>query len=214
MIINPINPLALQKAASDIVAKKVMLLFMLCVMLFFTQPAQAATVSSLGDMLQHFQNEMGAIWTMLVWLTRLMGIMFIAQGVFRLKKFGQMTVFMMSHVNLTEGVVYLFIGSMFIFSKYMIDSFLLSLWGYDTGSIVGYGQAVNEADKILQPIMMTVQVVGFVAFIRGFIIFSRMGTQSAQPGTFGKAMTFILGGIAAINIQGTMETLRATFGLS
>ena len=53
-------------------------------------------------------------------------------------------------------------------------------------------------------------VVGIVAFIRGMIMLNKVGGQGAQPGTMGKALTHIVGGLLAINMWGFWEVIENT----
>ena len=56
------------------------------------------------------------------------------------------------------------------------------------------------------------QFVGYVAFIRGWILLLRIGEQGSQPGAFAKAVTHIVGGLVAINIFGTVAVIQNTIG--
>ena len=56
-----------------------------------------------------------------------------------------------------------------------------------------------------------VQVMGVIAFIRGWVLLGHAGEQNAQQGMFGKGLTHIIGGILAINIVGTKDLIWNTF---
>ncbi len=57
-----------------------------------------------------------------------------------------------------------------------------------------------------------VQIVGLIAVIRGLLILMRLSGQ-AQPGTFGRAMTHIVGGTLAMNIVGFNQIVFNSFGI-
>jgi hypothetical protein len=65
----------------------------------------------------------------------------------------------------------------------------------------------------IQGVLTFVRLVGYIAFIRGWLILNRMG-QGDNNATIGKAITHICGGVAAINSELTATILRNTFSPS
>jgi hypothetical protein len=58
-----------------------------------------------------------------------------------------------------------------------------------------------------------VQFIGYIAFLRGWILLARLGERSSQEGTLARALMHIFGGILAINVFGTYRMLKVTLGL-
>lgn len=65
--------------------------------------------------------------------------------------------------------------------------------------------------EALTSVLIFVQLLGVVAFFRGMLMFRAIGANGNNNGGFGKAMTHVLGGVLAINIQLTVGILARTF---
>jgi intracellular multiplication protein IcmC len=81
---------------------------------------------------------------------------------------------------------------------------------------LSYSDTVNSAvlaADVQIAILRLVQIIGVIAFIRGWLILAQSARQGSQP-VIGRALTHIIGGILAINIIGTKNVIWATFGLS
>jgi hypothetical protein len=69
--------------------------------------------------------------------------------------------------------------------------------------------SVDGVSDALTSVLIFVQMLGVIAFFRGFLMLKSVGT--GKDGQLGKAMTHILGGVLAINIQATVGMLARTF---
>jgi intracellular multiplication protein IcmC len=58
-----------------------------------------------------------------------------------------------------------------------------------------------------------VQLVGTIAFIRGLVLLTHASGHGTQPGTFSKAISFIVAGILCINLYQFLQVIFTTFGL-
>ena len=63
-------------------------------------------------------------------------------------------------------------------------------------------------------ILKYLSLIGLIAFLRGWVILSKMGHSGSQPGRVGKGITHSGGGILLINIVQTTQILANTFGYS
>lgn len=169
------------------------------------------------SMLQNLQQTLTPVWQMLVSLCYLSGVILLTLGVFKFKKYGQMTVMMSSGANLSEPMSYFIAGLILLFFPFMLDSLLSTFWGsgYTSDSILAYQSGDNQGLRAyLQPIMEVVEVVGLGAFIRGVYMLSKTGSQSgSQQNSLSKGLMHMLGGVLAININGTIDVLRNSFGV-
>ena len=63
-------------------------------------------------------------------------------------------------------------------------------------------------------IALVVQVIGVIAFIRGWVLIARSASQGQPPGGTGKGIAHVFGGIMAMNIVGTLQVVNNTlFGV-
>ena len=77
-------------------------------------------------------------------------------------------------------------------------------------SRVPSGGGAPGAAAALEGVLLFVKMIGHIAFLRGFLILKGVA-EGSQNQTVGKALTHILGGAAAININATVEILANSF---
>ena len=83
----------------------------------------------------------------------------------------------------------------------------------DVGTILTskYNQASGSGfDSVISSVMVFVQFLGLVAFVRGVLILKALGEN--KDGAMGRALTHIFGGAAAINIAWTVKLLAFSIG--
>jgi len=165
-------------------------------------------------MLSALQAQIPQLIRFIKALSWLMGIFFVMAGVMKLKAYGQQTMMSSTHASMTGPLVYITIGSLLIYFPsifFVVTETLMgggdSVLSYTPGELSGFGFA-----SLLAVVVAIVRLVGFIAFLKGWVILTKLGSQSGQPGTVGKAIVHIVGGVLAVNIITTWEILRATFG--
>ncbi|MEC8977583.1 MAG: type IV secretion protein IcmC, partial [Pseudomonadota bacterium] len=62
----------------------------------------------------------------------------------------------------------------------------------------------------INPILGVIQIIGLIAFLRGWVQISRATNAGNQPGVVSKALTYIIAGIMAINIKLVICTFNST----
>lgn len=182
---------------------------------FLVAPTQALANTDLYTMLSTLQLSLGAIWQMLMASCWLFGIMVLLSGMLKLKKYGQMTVFMMSHAELVGPLSRILVGTLLIYTPYAIDTVLGTLWQDATVSdIQGYPASTSTGSaSLMGPVFTIIQVIGLIAFIRGMLKLTKAGEQGTQPGTIPSAFMLVFGGVMCMNIVETLNTVRSTIGL-
>ena len=53
-----------------------------------------------------------------------------------------------------------------------------------------------------------------IAFIRGWILVVKGAQAGSQPGNSSKGLIYVVGGVMAINITGTIDLINATLGIN
>lgn len=164
------------------------------------------------NLIQMKTTVLGQVWTMLIALSQLLAVAFAFMAVLKLKKFGQNSQMSASHPSLLGPIVSLFIAAVLFFMPLTLDSLINTMWGYDYSGVKSYLSTSNSTwDALIQPVIIIIRIIGLIAFIRGWIILGRATSEGAQPGTVGKALTHIIGGVLGINIVGTITVLQNTF---
>ncbi|WP_423063615.1 type IV secretion protein IcmC [Candidiatus Paracoxiella cheracis] len=157
-------------------------------------------------------NSLGTIAGIVQTVSILMGLSLFMSGLFRLKRYGEMRTFM-SHQMTLAGPLLTLIGGICLLSlPLVVRTGLLSFWG--TSNPLRYSGPQEGFEQLIPPIIMLVRLLGVGSFIRGIILFSRGGREGSPPGTVGKAMIHIFGGLLCIHILGTVDLVKEILGWS
>lgn len=164
-------------------------------------------------MLINLSANYPALWKMVTGLAYVAGLGFIMRAVYQLKTYGQNMSMMSSQGNLKGPLISFIVGAALIFLPTIKASLIASSFG-GAQTPISYASANSLWNaQSTYALLGLVQFVGVVAFIRGWFHLSHLGGQSGGQHSFGKALTHIIGGILAINIQGTINMLQTTFGI-
>jgi intracellular multiplication protein IcmC len=165
------------------------------------------------QMLVNLSTSFPPLWRMITALSYVFGMAFIMRGVYALKVYGEGRSMMSSQASMKVPLIYLIAGSALMFLPTMKSVLLASTFGVTEQTPLSYYSSNpiwNE--QAVQVLLQIVQLVGLISFVRGWFFLAH-GAQQGGQSTFGKAMTHIIGGIFAINIEGTREMFMATFGV-
>ncbi len=190
-------------------------IFVALFVLFYSHVAFAAPssggASDALQMLVNISNTYPAIWKMLIGLCYLAGFILAMRAVYQLKAYGELRTMMSSQTNLKVPLVMLLVAMVFIYLPTAFYSILKTGFGYN--SPLAYTQSTASIDPIfLKAIVGTIQLVGVVAFIRGWFHLIANVEHPGGQHSFGRAMTHIVGGVLAINIVGVTNILWNSFG--
>ncbi len=143
----------------------------------------------------------------------IMGIFLVLSSFFGLKRYGEQRTMMSQQMSLAGPGMMLVAGVMLLILPTTIASLVQTFWNtttplsYSSTSASGYAQYVPV-------ILMFVRLIGVISIIRGITLVSRAGGQNSQPGTIGRAMIHILGGLLAVHILGTIDLLKSILDIT
>lgn len=164
---------------------------------------------TINNMLGHIAKSYPAVERMLVALCYVIGIWLMATAFFKLKRYGETRTMMSSQIRVSGVFVYFLVGIVLFYFPSVVRIFLQTIWG--TTSVLKYPVTPPKWKYFTDPVIGLVRIVGYIAFIRGWLLLVRLGSEGgSQPGTVGKALLHIFGGILAINVVGTLNMLGAT----
>lgn len=145
----------------------------------------------------------------------LIGLGLTMRAIYYLKVYGEMRTMMASSGNLKTPLIYLLVAVALIYLPQTIDDFMLSSFGTTEITPLNYNDSAIKGMSVqaTNAILGFVQLVGLIAFVRGWIIVAKSAQGASQGASFGKGATHIIGGILAINIVGTKNAIWATLGL-
>jgi hypothetical protein len=149
-------------------------------------------------------------------LAIVMGVFMVVRGLMKASKHGMdPRTHSVAHIlaNLIIGAILLVVGQ----SLDMMMSTVFGGPGVTPSSVVGgwaFVQQLNAGQQFVDTIrysLMFMQVVGFIAFIRGWLILKHHAEGSGQA-TMGQGLTHIVGGVMAVNIFNFLEVVDSSFG--
>ena len=154
--------------------------------------------------LQNLSVSYNAITRLVTAWAYLTGIVFGAIAIFQLKVYGEMRTMMSGHANLFKPIMYLIVSVILMYLPSTFQSVMKTTFGSASTSplswssvssvgMYGYKLAITPA------LLGLMRLVGLISFVRGWILLVRISEQG-QHGSFGKAITHILGGLLLINV--------------
>lgn len=169
-----------------------------------------ASSLTIEQMIINIANVMPSILEMFTAGAYILGFLLVLKGVYKLREYGEMRTSMSSQTNLWAAIITLVMGTMLIFFVSSYKMGLATLFGPSWQNTLAYPSDSSNTDALVSAVVLIMQVIGVIAFIRGILLLNSAGGHSAQPGSIGKGLTFIVGGLLAINIYGTWEMLVNT----
>ncbi|HVV69908.1 MAG TPA: hypothetical protein VHE99_12910 [Gammaproteobacteria bacterium] len=167
-------------------------------------------------LIEKFHAQLPAFINFLYALSYTIGIVLVIMALFKLKEYSLTSSSMYGESGLiTRSLAYFIAGAMLIYLPSALDvgttTFLAdngdnSLFSYAAIKNKGYGY-----EELISPVIDIVKIVGLLAFIRGWVMLSKMGNQQ-HKGVMFKGITHLIGGILAVNIIGVYTIFARVLG--
>lgn len=176
----------------------------------------------LGTALENLTFAFESLVNLVAAISYVMGLYFIFRGVGMYKIFATQS-FASAHKGEVAGpLVFMVVGAILMYFPSTLDTSMQTLFGYGTKEMspaedmIGYAAASSNAhwEEISTVLIKYMKLIGFIAFLRGWTILSKMGHSGAQPGSVGKGIVHIVAGVLLINIVDTITLLAETFGFT
>lgn len=147
----------------------------------------------------------------------LLGLLFVFKALYSLKTHAE-SKSQSQQGGMKEPVVYLFVGAMLLYFPTGFAVIMNTLFGYSevlAYAPVGSGMPILSTlfgpnSVIGYTLALCVQVIGGIAFIRGWVLISRSASHGQPPGAMGQGLMHVFGGVLAMNIIGTLQVLQNT----
>ena len=179
----------------------------------------AGTAINATNIFQNLMQSYAGITNLLTGFMYLLGIGLTVSAVLKFKKFGHRTAFMHIEAGMLGPAIQFMVGVTFLYTPSLLE--ILNYTLFRDGSIesvMTYTSANMSSDwqQVMNPILGMVQIIGLIAFIRGFLILSKSVHKDGgnQPGQITKGIVHICGGVLGINVVQTINVVNATFGLN
>ena len=166
---------------------------------------------NIAEMFANFSDSSIALMSIVVAAAFLTGIAITFKGLLSLKEYADSG----GRVPLKTPFIILLVGVLLVAMPGTINMATETMaLGKNTGTQV-FAETSSDApagmDSALRGILLFVKLIGHIAVFRGLLILHR-GSQG-QEASFGRGVTHILGGAAAININATVNLLASAVGM-
>lgn len=188
-------------------------------MLFVIAP-MAANATDASTILYNLRHQIIAPFTKTLFaLCYIAGIYFMWRGLGMLKAFGMPLTQASRPGEIAGPIVFLVVGALLLFLPTTTDIASQSVFGDNQSDIfsdgtVDYGAAGKASEELvgylptgieskwadlIDTLVLFIEFIGFVAFVRGLFILSKAGNPGVQPGSITKGIVHLFGGVVAIN---------------
>jgi intracellular multiplication protein IcmC len=175
----------------------------------------------LGTALENLTFAFESLVNLVAAISYVMGLYFIFRGVGMYKIFATQSFASTQKGEVAGPLVFMVIGAILMYFPSTLDTSMQTLFGYGAkemplASDMSYApaQAGEHWEEISTVLIKYMKLIGFIAFLRGWTILSKMGHSGAQPGSVGKGIVHIVAGVLLINIVDTITLLAQTFGFT
>lgn len=146
----------------------------------------------------------------------LLGLLFIFKALYSLRTHAESK--SQGQGGMKEPLVYIMVGAMLLWFPTGFEVMMNTMFGYSevlAYAPVGGGSPIlstlfGENSTVGYTIALTVQVIGGIAFVRGWVLISRSASQGQPSGAMGQGLMHVFGGVLAMNIIGTLQVLQNT----
>ncbi len=173
---------------------------------------------NLDTALTNLMNAFNSIEHLIVAITYIIGLSLIVRGVMMYRVFATQTMSSAQKGEIAGPMVHIIIGALLLYIPSTLTTSLTTVFGNSdigqVGDLIAY-QSLSGSEKwqaLTQVIVEYMILIGLIAFVRGWVILSKMGHSGAQPGSMGKGLIHVIGGILLVNIVDTVNILSCTFG--
>lgn len=176
----------------------------------------AATGNTINEMMTALQKNLPSVVRLIIAIGYVMGLWLIYSALYTLKIYGDSRTMMSSNVSFATPLFKLLLGVLLLLMPKTVMVSVYSLWGVGT-SILEYPElsaGMQPWQPAINGAVALIRVMGYISFLRGFMVLAKSTQQGAQPGTRGKGLLHIAGGLLAINLLGTISVIQRSFGLT
>lgn len=202
-------------ARMNLIKKQGRIIFSLLIACLLLSGCSGVHYAHVESMLLTVSNQFPGIYRLITALAYLMGIAFIFRGVYQLKVYGDLRTMMSVQTNFKATMMVFFAGTALLYAPTAFKSMLLSTFATTTVADPMSYEPASSLSTLLasQAVLRFMQLIGTISFIKGWVSLTHVSNPNGRS-TMGKAVTHIVAGLLAINIEGTKEMLQASFGMS
>lgn len=182
---------------------------------FLGQSNDASTGLDMAGVFSNLSLQIDPIKNFLIVLCYVVGVGLSVAAVMKLKKYGTRTAFMSVEMSMVGPFLQFFIGVGLFYMPYFISAINLTIFtSSGVQNQLGYSVTGVDYNTYIEPVLGIIQIIGIIAFMRGWLLLAKATNPGQQPGAISKGVTHIVGGILAVNIRTFITVIYQTLGLS
>ncbi|MBI2790827.1 MAG: hypothetical protein HYX61_02615 [Gammaproteobacteria bacterium] len=177
-----------------------------------------ADAFSLTTALTNLNNAFTSIEHLIVAVSYVIGLSLMVRGVMMYKALATQTMSSAQKGEFAGPLVFIIVGGILVYFPSTLTTSLSSVFVTSdispASELIGY-QSLSGSEKwqqISTVVIEYMKLIGLIAFVRGWVILSKMGHSGSQPGSVGKGLIHLIGGVLLINVVETVAILACTFG--
>lgn len=148
----------------------------------------------------------------------LMGISFAIKALYSMRKLAESKAQMSDHGSMKEPLIYFLVAGMLLYLPTGFKILMNTTFGYS--EVLAYAPVTSDSSTLMylfgdnsvfgEALSLLIQVVGLIAFVRGWVLIARAASSGQPPGGTGQGLVHVFGGILALNIVGTIQIVNNT----
>lgn len=172
-------------------------------------------VPSITEMLNHVNDQLPSLWRFTTGFCYVLGIGMALKSLTQFKAYADMRLMSAAMApELKKPLLSLVVAMVLLYTPTLAKISLNTFFNSPSPTAYEADSSFSDDFNLMVQIFGNiVELIGLIAFVRGWILLSHIGHNGSQPGMFGKAMAYICGGICAMNIFGTWDILKGTLGI-
>lgn len=204
--------------------------YIIIISVIFLTGCESVGNTSIDQILINIQKVINPLLELIVTISFISGIWMIFRGVSMFKQFGATQNQMTKPGELSGPLVYIVIGGILIYlpistgvitttifgqaqsSLFNSRSIDVTKLGEASSTILSYVTAAADDrwETLANVLVYYINLVGFIAFVKGWFILANGAQPGTQPGTIPKGLTHLIGGIIAVNFIPFIKALHTT----
>lgn len=171
-----------------------------------------AQAPGVDQMFANFSDSAIQIFNLVMRFSVFMGILLAGKAILSFKEYSESGGRTALKTPITILVVAVFLFS--LPTSMGVATQTLSLGAFAGTNIMSEapsGGGLPGADAAIRGVLLFVKLVGLIAAVRGFLMFKKISEGSSQQGV-AVALTHVLGGAMAVNIEATYRLLKNSVG--
>lgn len=184
---------------------RVIYILLLAVLIIFPDIASAQNKPSIPEMFSNFSASSVALTRVAQYFMNIMGLFLVVGSVFKLAEHGKTG----GQIPLKMPIIMLLCGIALWTGASTINVVAQTLYGDGPGNLLSPPGAVSPIAQLkegITGILLFLRFIGYVAFIRGWLILNKLGGQGGD-GMLSRGLTHIFGGVALIQVEFTAKIL-------